>query len=202
MYHNVSLFVSAKDASPGSSGGDGAAAPDSGKKEAAAASASSKSKPGLDHVALKASSSAPDFTVTLCPRKIGIFRALQLFSATRQWDKAAMLEHWQSVLPVGVSPDLDWLSTIAVDDVSQSGEQWLTYFPATELSVEPQERFQQLFAFRQKWNNKDVRPYLNSLPLPAGMSIDKIVLKYCRMTSTPEGVIVSPNEVALNGDFC
>ncbi|KAJ7068351.1 sister chromatid cohesion protein Dcc1 [Mycena amicta] len=62
----------------------------------------------------------------------------------------------------------------------------LTYFPSSELPVDPSSRFIDLFLTRQRWKAEDIAPFLSDIALN-NKERDKLLLKYTRTTTDSQG---------------
>ncbi|KAF8165271.1 sister chromatid cohesion protein Dcc1 [Crassisporium funariophilum] len=61
------------------------------------------------------------------------------------------------------------------------------YFPASDLPVEPAARFSDLFLTRSKWKGDEIAPFLSDIAVNV-KERDKLLLKYCRTVTEPQGV--------------
>ena len=62
----------------------------------------------------------------------------------------------------------------------------LTYFPSSELPLEPLARFGDLFLTRSRWRAEEIAPFLNDIAIDR-KERDKLLLKYARALTTPDG---------------
>jgi len=62
----------------------------------------------------------------------------------------------------------------------------LTYFPSSELPVDPAQRFADLFLTRSRWRRDDIAPFLQEIAINS-KERDKLLLKYCRTISDTQG---------------
>lgn len=62
----------------------------------------------------------------------------------------------------------------------------LTYFPASGLQMDPAARFTELFLTKQRWKSNDIEPFLSDIAVNS-KERDKLLLKYARAITTPEG---------------
>ncbi|PPQ94004.1 hypothetical protein CVT25_009852 [Psilocybe cyanescens] len=72
-------------------------------------------------------------------------------------------------------------------DVLGSGSAVLKYFPAFELPVDPAARFADLFLTRSIWRGEEISPFLSDIAVNS-KERDKLLLKYCRTVTGPEGI--------------
>ncbi|KAF5321094.1 hypothetical protein D9619_000774 [Psilocybe cf. subviscida] len=63
----------------------------------------------------------------------------------------------------------------------------ITYFPSSILPVDPAARFSELFAAQKKWRAEEVSPFLSDIAVN-NKERDKLLLKYCRTVTEPQGV--------------
>jgi len=63
----------------------------------------------------------------------------------------------------------------------------LKYFPASALPVHPAARFTDLFLTRSKWKGEEIAPFLSDIAVNS-KERDKLLLKYCRTVTEPQGV--------------
>ncbi|KAF8844679.1 hypothetical protein BDN67DRAFT_894275 [Paxillus ammoniavirescens] len=62
----------------------------------------------------------------------------------------------------------------------------INYFPSSSLPTEPAARFTELFLTRQRWKSDEIEPFLSDVAV-GSKERDKLLLKYARATTTPEG---------------
>ena len=60
----------------------------------------------------------------------------------------------------------------------------LTYFPSSELPLEPLPRFNDLFLTRSRWKAEEIAPFLDDIAIDR-KERDKLLLKYARAITTP-----------------
>jgi len=63
----------------------------------------------------------------------------------------------------------------------------LTFFPSSELPVDPAQRFADLFLTRSRWRRDDIVPFLQEIATNS-KERDKLLLKYCRTIPDTQGV--------------
>ena len=63
----------------------------------------------------------------------------------------------------------------------------LRYFPSADLPVDPAARFSDLFLTRKKWKGEEISPFLSDIAVNS-KERDKLLLKYCRTVTEPDGV--------------
>ncbi|KAF7844964.1 sister chromatid cohesion protein DCC1 [Senna tora] len=97
----------------------------------------------------------------------------------------SFMDDWRQKLPDGMQPSLDFLEgEILTERVGV--ETWVYAFSVSSLPSTPAERFSILFRERQKWDWKDLQPYIRDLNVP-GLSSEGLLLKYTRRTQpTPD----------------
>ncbi|KAF9222542.1 hypothetical protein BS17DRAFT_708355 [Gyrodon lividus] len=62
----------------------------------------------------------------------------------------------------------------------------INYFPTSSLPIEPAARFAELFVTRQRWKSNEIEPFLSDIAVNS-KERDKLLLKYTRAMTTPEG---------------
>ncbi|KAJ3570205.1 hypothetical protein NP233_g4564 [Leucocoprinus birnbaumii] len=102
--------------------------------------------------------------------------------------KAAFMAKWKTAVgdtfESSVDPGLlsgNYLVS-TIDDTDR-----LTYFPSSELPMDPAQRFADLFLTRQRWKGDDIAPFLGEIAVNS-KERDKLLLKYCRATTDSQGV--------------
>ncbi|KAH7920068.1 hypothetical protein BV22DRAFT_1040301 [Leucogyrophana mollusca] len=66
-------------------------------------------------------------------------------------------------------------------------DETLTYFPSSGLPIEPAARFAELFLTRPRWKSEEIEPFLSDIAINS-KERDKLLLKYARALTGPEGV--------------
>lgn len=66
-------------------------------------------------------------------------------------------------------------------------EEYLTYFPASLLPIDPAARFSNLFLTRPRWKGDEISPFLSDIAVN-NKERDKLLLKHCRAVTDSEGV--------------
>jgi sister chromatid cohesion protein DCC1 len=64
----------------------------------------------------------------------------------------------------------------------------LQYFPSSSLPLDAAARFADLFLTRPKWRADTITPFLQDIAFDT-KQIDKLLLKFCRMTKDETGVV-------------
>ncbi|KAH9482726.1 Sister chromatid cohesion protein DCC1 [Psilocybe cubensis] len=80
--------------------------------------------------------------------------------------------------------EANYIETI---DTMGNGASVLRYFPASELPVDPAARFSDLFLTRSIWRGEEISPFLSDIAVNS-KERDKLLLKYCRTVTGPEGI--------------
>ncbi|KIK99326.1 hypothetical protein PAXRUDRAFT_822870 [Paxillus rubicundulus Ve08.2h10] len=62
----------------------------------------------------------------------------------------------------------------------------INFFPSSSLPTEPAARFTELFLTRQRWKSDEIGPFLSDIVV-GSKERDKLLLKYARAMTTPEG---------------
>ncbi|KAK9145208.1 hypothetical protein Sjap_005111 [Stephania japonica] len=90
------------------------------------------------------------------------------------------MDEWMDKIPAGMSADFEMLEgQVLVENIGM--ETWIWAFSVSSLPSTPAERFAALFQERQKWEWKDLQPYIRDLRVP-GLSSESLLLKYTRRT--------------------
>jgi sister chromatid cohesion protein DCC1 len=63
----------------------------------------------------------------------------------------------------------------------------LTYFPSSDLPVDPPSRFIDLFLTRPRWKADEIAPFLSDIAVNT-KDRDKLLLKYTRATTDSDGL--------------
>ncbi|KAJ7228583.1 sister chromatid cohesion protein Dcc1 [Mycena pura] len=63
----------------------------------------------------------------------------------------------------------------------------LTYFPSSDLPVDPSSRFADLFLTRPRWKAEDIVPFLSDIAV-SSKDRDKLLLKYARAITDSQGL--------------
>jgi sister chromatid cohesion protein DCC1 len=63
----------------------------------------------------------------------------------------------------------------------------LSYFPCSELPIDPAMRFVDLFLTRARWKAEDIVPYLSDIAVDK-KDLDKLILKYARALTDKDGL--------------
>jgi len=95
------------------------------------------------------------------------------------------------------SVQLPLLSGSYLSNISATGGPSLTYFPSSDLPVEPAARFMELFLARSSWKEDEIKPFLTEIAVNP-KERERLLLKYARATTTPQGVLYT-SKVSYNG---
>lgn len=107
----------------------------------------------------------------LDPQAIAKFRAIEILTDTNgAIPYSNFLESWAIRLPEGIELDQSYLQGLAFI----SDDDAISYFPQHHLSTDPEERFQQLFAFSSEWTLSQLKPYVE----PLGSDTMELLGKY------------------------
>ncbi|CAK9178980.1 unnamed protein product [Ilex paraguariensis] len=92
----------------------------------------------------------------------------------------SFMEEWIRKVPEGMQVNFNMLEGEVL--IEKLGiESWVYAFSVSSLPSTPADRFSILFRERQKWEWKDLHPYIRDLSVP-GLSSDGLLLKYTRRT--------------------
>jgi len=106
-------------------------------------------------------------------------------------DENEFLDKWRSVVgdTFASQAELPLLSgsyLVSTKPQSRPHSNQLTYFPSSELPLEPLARFNDLFLTRSRWRAEEIAPFLDDIAIDR-KERDKLLLKYARALTTPEG---------------
>jgi len=123
---------------------------------------------------------------TLDETKLCVFCAKQILSKQRghQMRDSEFQRLWREQLPYGIEPNTSMLKghVIGIYIKKMGGNVW-SIFEETKLSLDPKQRFKELFARRDEWSMEQIVPYMTSL-VNAGLKVDKLLLRHTRMVRT------------------
>ncbi|KAI9021100.1 sister chromatid cohesion protein Dcc1 [Hyaloraphidium curvatum] len=125
-------------------------------------------------------------------RKLTKFTGLHLLGQKNRMEKDEFLRLWGQK-PGVEQPSLDLLKGfVLVDEVHpRQAEQMITFFPKTDLSLDPATRFRQLFDRRQRWSESEFVPFVEDLA-PTKKALDALLLKFARVSSAGGVRVVTP----------
>ncbi|KAI0743367.1 sister chromatid cohesion protein Dcc1 [Daedaleopsis nitida] len=75
----------------------------------------------------------------------------------------------------------------SIDSLSIPPKTLLTYFPSSELPVDPGARFAELFLARPRWKTDEIAPFLADISVDA-KERDRLLLKHARALTDSEGI--------------
>ena len=75
----------------------------------------------------------------------------------------------------------------SVDSLATPPRTLLTYFPSSELPVDPGARFAELFLARPRWKADEIAPFLADIAVDT-KERDKLLLKHARAVTDPQGI--------------
>ncbi|XP_077222806.1 uncharacterized protein LOC143884250 [Tasmannia lanceolata] len=92
----------------------------------------------------------------------------------------SFMEDWERNVPEGMQVSFEMLEgEVLVERIGI--ETWVRAFSVSSLPSSAPERFAALFHERQKWEWKDLQPYIKDLSVP-GLSSEGLLIKYTRRT--------------------
>ncbi|KAI3920195.1 hypothetical protein MKX01_017852 [Papaver californicum] len=95
------------------------------------------------------------------------------------------MEEWVQKIPARMCADFEMLEgEVLVEKLGV--ETWVRAFSVSSLPLTPADRFAALFREKQKWEMKDLHPYIRDLRVP-GVSAEGLLLKYTRRTQPTPG---------------
>ncbi|PIA32612.1 hypothetical protein AQUCO_04400063v1 [Aquilegia coerulea] len=92
----------------------------------------------------------------------------------------SFMEKWMQKIPGGMIASFEMLEGEVLSE-RIGVETWIRSFSVSSLPCTPAERFAALFRERQKWESKELDPYIRDLRVP-GLSSEGLLLKYTRRT--------------------
>lgn len=95
------------------------------------------------------------------------------------------MKSWQDSVPEGMLTSLHQLEGVALTDMNATPPV-IWFYPVTALPQDPTERFNRLFALREKWTQSDIEPYIRDLET-SSQSLKALLLKHARMSTGPKG---------------
>ncbi|KAF8663506.1 hypothetical protein AX16_001072 [Volvariella volvacea WC 439] len=105
----------------------------------------------------------------------------------RPISKDALLTQWRGLVgdtfEKGVN--LNLLAGNYIEDARKA--QMLSYFPASDLPMEPVARFRDLFLTKSRWKVEDITPFLSDIAVDT-KERDRLLLKYARGVTDAEGL--------------
>ncbi|KAF9648550.1 hypothetical protein BDM02DRAFT_3155665 [Thelephora ganbajun] len=106
-------------------------------------------------------------------------------------DEKEFLDKWRNAVgdTFASQADLSLLSgnyLVSTKPQSHPPSNQLTYFPSSELPLEPLARFSDLFLTRSRWKAEEIAPFLDDIAIDR-KERDKLLLKYARALTTPGG---------------
>ncbi|MCL7034378.1 hypothetical protein MKW94_024395 [Papaver nudicaule] len=95
------------------------------------------------------------------------------------------MEEWVQKIPARMCANFEMLEgEVLVEKLGV--ETWVRAFSVSSLPLTPADRFAALFRERQKWEMRDLHPYIRDLRVP-GVSAEGLLLKYTRRTQPTPG---------------
>ena len=124
---------------------------------------------------------------TLDESKVCIFCAKQILKQNENRMKhSQFMQEWNDSLPYGLVPDQAMLIGHFIDIYEKRmGENVWYLFEEKDLSLDPKQRFKQLFERKDKWTMEEIKPYLATL-VKSGHSVDKLLLRNTRMVRSKD----------------
>ncbi|KAF5344156.1 hypothetical protein D9758_008880 [Tetrapyrgos nigripes] len=101
-----------------------------------------------------------------------------------------LLSAWQAMVgdKFSSAADLKLLAGNYLVSPARSGDsESLTYFPRSELPLDPVARFNDLFLTRNRWKDEDIAPFLTDIAVDS-KERDKLLLKYARVVTGSQGI--------------
>ncbi|PON56733.1 Sister chromatid cohesion protein Dcc [Parasponia andersonii] len=112
-------------------------------------------------------------------RKVCVHIAKQILRGGKR-KMESFIEEWKQKIPEGMQVSFNMLEGEVLTE-RLGVDTWVQAFSLSSLPSTPAERFSILFKERQKWEWKDLQPYIRDLTAP-GLSSEGLLLKYTRRT--------------------
>ncbi|MBN3306114.1 DCC1 protein, partial [Amia calva] len=129
----------------------------------------------------------PNVSFALNEDKVCQAMAQMLLQNAVKFNLTEFQEVWQQSVPEGMTTRLDQLKSMALVDRASRPET-ISLLRVEDLPEDTQERFNCLFAMREKWTEADIAPYIQDL-CGEKQSTGALLTKYAR-TSMQSGVKV------------
>lgn len=106
-------------------------------------------------------------------------------SRGREWLRHDFESAWRALVPNEIPFEADWdtLAGLYVEleprTLGAKIEHRLTYFPASELPLDPAQRFAKLFERKEKWTPDQMKPFLDPIS-PNHKATEALLLKFTR----------------------
>jgi len=106
-------------------------------------------------------------------------------------DEAEFLDKWRNAVgdTFASQANISLLSgnyLVSIKPQSHPPSNQLTFFPSSELPLEPLARFGDLFLTQSRWRAEEIAPFLDDIAIDR-KERDKLLLKYARGLTTPDG---------------
>jgi sister chromatid cohesion protein DCC1 len=110
--------------------------------------------------------------------KVSQLKGLELLKINPLWEIQNFISHWKEILMSEDDVDFSLLKGNYIT-FEKSTQKFVQYFPEHELSINPKERMEQLFAAKTTWLFQEIEPFLCELADNNG-NVDYIFTKYSR----------------------
>ncbi|KAM6557555.1 hypothetical protein CsatB_004574 [Cannabis sativa] len=110
-------------------------------------------------------------------KKVCVHFAKQILKGGKR-KMESFMEEWKKKIPEGLQINFDMLEGEVLTE-RLGVDSWVYPFSVSSLPSTPAERFSILFKERQKWEWRDLQPYIRDLSVP-GVSSEGLLLKYTR----------------------
>ncbi|KAJ9467225.1 DCC1 [Diplonema papillatum] len=120
--------------------------------------------------------SVADTRLRVCPHKVAVSRAEQLFSVNESWPVKLFYEEWASMCPAFATPEPAMLLGIAL---VLDGGKTISYFPSKSLPLEPGDRFDAMFAKTKRWTKEDMTAFIEPIT-GTGQTLLQLLQRYTR----------------------
>ncbi|KAG0177819.1 Sister chromatid cohesion protein DCC1 [Apophysomyces sp. BC1021] len=112
----------------------------------------------------------------------------------KEWALDDFLDIWKQLTPEGFNPDIMTLEGLylpleRVTLPPKRIQKYVAYFPVSELSTDPAQRFATLFRRKKLWGSDEITPFLSDIASDSKKR-DALLLKYARAQKSDGGKIL------------
>ncbi|KAI8886821.1 hypothetical protein K501DRAFT_330964 [Backusella circina FSU 941] len=110
----------------------------------------------------------------------------------KKWEVQDFMEVWTKLGHDLFEPKLEMVSDMCIAEELAKGkstQKYIQYYPVTELSTNPPQRFAALFSVKTLWTNDEITPFLVDLA-PTVKERDSLLLKFTRRHKTSDKQIL------------
>ncbi|KAF7730993.1 Sister chromatid cohesion protein DCC1 [Apophysomyces ossiformis] len=112
-------------------------------------------------------------------------------TAGKEWERDDFLDVWKQLVPEGYRPAMSMLEGLVLSQeiislAPRRVQHYVSYFPVSELSTDPAQRFATLFRRKKLWSTDDITPFLSDIA-PDPKKRDALLLKFTRAQKGEDG---------------